>query len=87
MIDPKEIRDIHGDYIKANLAEYQKHKRAGREDQANGFAEILRQLGHEVEVAHKAPAKETAVSPEPLERAVEETPKRRGRPARTKGAE
>lgn len=91
MIDPKEIRDIQGDYIKANVAEYEHLKSRGRDEQAAGVAEILRKLGHEVESPRKAPAptKETAVSPESLERAVEESPapKRRGRPARAKDAE
>ena len=83
--DPKEIRDVEDAYLKAHVEEYNAYKRAGNEDRAAMVADVLRQMGHEVEGKKPAPTKETAVSPEPLERAVEEAaPKRRGRPSTRK---
>jgi hypothetical protein len=79
----KDIRDVNAAYLQAHIEEYNAYKRAGNESRAAAVAEVLRQMGHEVEMGKKpAPTRENAVSPEPLERAVEETaPKRRGRPS------
>jgi hypothetical protein len=60
------VRDIKGDYIRAYLAEYHSYKAAGLEKRAEDVARALRDLGHEVQ-----PARERAVSPPPVERAVE----------------
>lgn len=78
--DAKDIRDVEGDYAKALRAEYETYKKYGREDRAKEVAAELHRVGHEVA---SAPVKERAVSPEPLERAVEAdaAPKRRGRPS------
>lgn len=78
--DAKYVRDVNGDYIKAYLVEYEKFVRSDQPERAEAVARELRALGHEVKAA-KAPVKETAVDPEPLEKAVEqnEPPKRRPR--------
>ena len=83
--DSKNVRDVEAEYAKAYVAEYESYKTAGLDDRAKAVAAELRKLGHEVE---SAPKKERAVSPEPLERAVEAdaAPKRRGRPS-SKAAE
>lgn len=86
MTDEKTIRDPEADFVAAYRAEYATYKNAGLDERAEAVAAELRALGHAVD----APAvKERAVSPDPLERAVEAdaAPKRRGRPSRAKAAE
>lgn len=81
--DFKDVRDVNADYINAYLAEYERFVSYGREDMAELVAKELRALGHEVK-PKTAPAKEHAVSPEPLERAVEQDePPKRGRPRKS----
>lgn len=79
--DAKDVRDVKADYIKAYLVEYEKFSACG-DERAESVARELRALGHEVK-AKVALVKERAVSPEPLERAVEQdVPPKRGRPAK-----
>lgn len=82
----KNVRDVEDAYLKAHIEEYENYKKVGNESRAADVAAVLRQMGHEVEIGKKpAPAKETAVSPESLEHAVESpSPKRRGRPSAQK---
>lgn len=78
--DDKDVRDVNGDYIKAYLVEYEKFTGIG-DDRAQLVAKELRSLGHDVK-PKSAPAKERAVNPEALERAVEADAPPRGRPPR-----
>ena len=95
--DPKNLRDVNADYIKAYLAEYDRMKMYGLTDKAEAVAHELSLLGHEVArefteglvVETATPDEpEKAVEPESAEKAVPEaletaveTPKR-GRPSR-----
>lgn len=85
-----EVRDVNGAYIDAYLAEYKSFIEHD-DPRADEVADTLRQLGHEVERQPRPTegTKERAVSPEPLETAVESDtpPKRRGRPRSTADAE
>jgi hypothetical protein len=83
--EPHLIRDVDSDYVKAYLADYERFASLGRDDLLEAIARELRILGHEVKPkATKAPAKEKAVAPEPLETAVEnDEPAKRGRPRKT----
>lgn len=81
-------RDVEADYLAAYIAEYESYKYAGLDDQAKAVAAQLRALGHEVRPKQPAAeVKEKAVTPPPVERAVEkdEPPKRPvGRPLKDK---
>lgn len=80
-------RDVDADYLAAYIAEYESYKFGGLDEQARAVAAELSRLGHEVRPKPPAEAKERAVVPPPVERAVEkdEPPKRPvGRPVKDK---
>lgn len=75
-------RDINNDFLNAYKEEYAAYVAAGDTDRAGQVADVLAGLGHQVVVKQARPVegdKETAVSAEAVETAVE-APKRRGRP-------
>lgn len=81
------MRDIEGDYIQALLEEYEALHRCGLADRAADVATQLELRGHRVHPPKPlAGTKERAVTPEGLERAIDDGPPRR-RPGRPKKAE
>lgn len=74
------MRDIDGDYRRALLDEYTGYVRAGRTDDAEQVAQVLReQYGHEVPSGEPA-APERADVPKLPEAAVEPKPQHAERP-------
>lgn len=86
------MRDSKADYLAAYIAEYEAYKAAGEKERAAATAVVLRKLGHNVNPPtppkpRKEVPVETKVEEPPLERAVDEQPKRRvGRPTKTESA-
>lgn len=62
------MRDTRGDYQRAYLEEYEAYRRAGRDEDADVVAAILRDhFGVDVTTATPAPAPETATAEKPPE--------------------
>ena len=70
------VRDEAADYRRAYQAEYEAYKANGLEERAAAVAEVLRGFDRPEPLM----VKETVVEERLPERAVEEAPKRRGRP-------
>lgn len=81
--DNLDVRDVKDDYIKAYIAEHEKFLQWGNEEMAAAVAKELLALGHDIKPAKAAPAKERAVDPDSLERAVEGDAPPKRRPAKT----